>query len=310
MAAADAQDVGAALGSVAVRRPPAGAWPPVAERQATELSTRAVLGILAAAFVAELLVFIGAAANGLRPISPFGPGTDLVVRQLVVPGAITLAISLGIVLMLGWGRATGIARGTSSRWGVIPFAALWVGSAVTMGLPGVWARGMAFLWVVLLGLAFAAAAEEILFRGFLLHGLTRTMGGSNAVLLSSAIFAAAHLPSLVASRQPGGTMALTLLVLFGLAVLLCRIRMETGSIWLCSGIHALWNFVTLGVVGGPDTDLASVAIVAVKLVPVVVGIVLAVRLARHRHPVAIPPTPAFPPIPAPPPAPSPPRPDF
>jgi membrane protease YdiL (CAAX protease family) len=208
---------------------------------------------------------------------------------------------------------------------VVPFVALWVGTAITMGLPAISIRGQSFLWVFLLGLAFAAAAEEILFRGFLLHGLGRTMGGRRAVLVGSALFAGGHVPSLIASRETAGAIAVTLVVLFGFAVLLCRIRTETGSIWLCCGVHALWNFVTIGLLGEDLDGLAPFAIAAMKLVPAVVGLVLAVRLLRRRALTVVPPMPVPPlpwpstswpppgdlaPPPLPPPAPpEPPRPD-
>lgn len=294
--------MGASLGSVAVRRA-GGAWPPTAEREAVELSTAAVLGILVGAVLLELLVFVGAAGSGLRAVSPFGPGTDPVFRNLVVPGAITLGISVGLVLALGWQRAAGITRGKPSRWGTIPLCVLWIGAVLTMGRVAASMPGGTIPWIVLLGLAFAAVAEEVLFRGFLLHGLTRSMGGRAAVLLGSATFAAAHLPSLVASRVDGGTIGITVLVLFGLAILLCRIRTETGSIWFCSGVHTLWNFVTLGVVGRGVFGGLSLAIVALKLTPVVVGLVLAVRLFRGRVAIATPTAPTF--LPPPPPLPGP-----
>jgi hypothetical protein len=57
-------------------------------------------------------------------------------------------------------------------------------------------------------------------------------------------------------------------------------------------VHALWNFVTIGVVGRDPSDGLAAGIVMLKFVPVAIGITLAIRLARSapaRDPV--PPTP-------------------
>jgi hypothetical protein len=152
---------------------------------------------------------------------------------------------------------------------------------VTVGLPSVSSRGRALVGVVLLGLFLSALSEEILFRGVLLHGLTRRLGGRSAVLIGSSLFAAAHLPTLTDEKQAAGEIAVALTVLFGFGVLLCRIRVATESVWYATGVHTLWNFVTVGVVGWAyPADELPAAFVLLKLVPVVVGLALAVRVAR------------------------------
>jgi hypothetical protein len=130
------------------------------------------------------------------------------------------------------------------------------------------------------------------FRGFLLHGLGRRMGGRDAVLLGSALFSAGHVPSLLSAELDGGGIAISLVVLFGLGVLLCRIRVATGSIWFASGVHALWNFVTVAVVGFSTTDV-PIALALLKLVPIVIGLKLAAGLSKTpRFGVVVPSVPA------------------
>jgi membrane protease YdiL (CAAX protease family) len=231
--------------------------------------------------LAELLVFIGTSGSLAGAPSPLDSPTEAAAMVVLVPGLITSAISLGLILVLRWQTGAGLGFGWMSPWGVIPLAVLLVGTILTVRMPSVAAAESSFLGVLLLGLALAALAEEILFRGFLTHGLARRLGGREAVLLGSALFAAAHIPSLLQQRLDGGGVAVTLVVLFGLGVLLCRIRAETGSLWFATGVHALWNFVTIGVVGSAFSmdDIPS-GFVALKLVPVLIGLWMAVRLHR------------------------------
>jgi membrane protease YdiL (CAAX protease family) len=240
-----------------------------------ELSVPAVVAILIGAWLLLLVIF-AAAGPGLAPPTPSGSKTGFVTRQLVVPSAITVVMSLGIVFLLGWHRVVGLGIGRVSRWGIVPLATLVVGTAVTLGLPQVAEAGPGFVGLFFLGLLMAALAEEILFRGFLQHGLTRHIGGRRAVLIGSLLFAAAHIPSLIVQRQLD---PVTLVGLFGFGVLMCRIRSATGSIWLPTGIHTLSNFVIIVALGSVRSPEATAAFLAMtQFIPIVVGLVIGVRL--------------------------------
>jgi membrane protease YdiL (CAAX protease family) len=254
-----------------------------------DLSVPAVVAILVGGWLLLLVIF-AAAGPGLAPPTPSDSATRFVTRQLVVPSAITVVMSLGIVFLLGWHRAVGLGIGNASRWGIAPLATLLLAGVVTLRLPQVSEAGPGFVGLFFLGLLLAALAEEILFRGFLQHGLTRQIGGRRAVLVGSLLFAAAHIPTLVVQRQLNGV---TLVAMFGLGVLLCRIRAATGSIWLPTGVHTLWNFVTIvafGSVRSLEDD--PVGIFAVfQFVMIVVGIVIGVRLLAPTPDPKRPPTP-------------------
>jgi membrane protease YdiL (CAAX protease family) len=241
-----------------------------------DLSLPAVLAILVVGWLLLLVIF-AAAGPGLAPPAPSGSPVRLVARQLVIPSAATVVMALGIVTLLGWHRVVGLGMGTASRWGIVPFAILVVATAVTLGLPEVGEAGPAFVMLFFFGLGLAALAEEILFRGFLLHGLTRQIGGRRAVLVGSLLFAAAHIPTLVIQRQLN---PMTLVAMFGFGVLLCRIRAATGSIWLPTGVHTLSNFVIIVALGSvrsiEDDPVAFLAVF--QLVLIVVGVVIGVRL--------------------------------
>jgi membrane protease YdiL (CAAX protease family) len=272
-------------------------WPPAAEREGRELSLVRVWAVLAGAMAAQYLLFEAAADATPFATSWSTSPQSAVTRQFVLPAALAAGISLAVVLLLGWYRGAGLPVGRASPWGTIPLGVLLVGAVLSLAQPGVASRGSDLLALVVIGLLFSAVSEEVLFRGFLQHGLSRRLGGGAAVLAGSAVFSAAHVPALVSMRTPGGTIAVTLVVIFGLAVLLCRIRAETGSIWLASGVHALWNVVTIGwVASSAPAEGLETLFAAMKLVPVVMGLVMAVRLGRNRRWVAAPPMPV--PIPA------------
>jgi membrane protease YdiL (CAAX protease family) len=230
-----------------------------------------------------LLAFAAAARGTLPYLSPYGSAEGFVTRQLIVPSAIVVAMSVGLVLMLRWQRVTGLGLGRIDPWGTVPLAVFAVATVATFTMPHVSSRGPGFIGMVLAGLFLAALSEEILFRGFLLHGLGRRMGGRDAVLLGSAVFSAGHVPSLLSAELDGGGIAISLVVLFGLGVLLCRIRVATDSIWFASGVHTLWNFVTVAVVGFSTTDV-PIAVALLKLVPIVLGLKLATSLSKRSRP--------------------------
>ncbi len=284
--------MGAVAGSVRSGAVPSPRWPPVAPRLETELSTWAVIGTLGLAMGAEFAIF-AAVARGPMYVSAYGSATGVVVRQLVVPSAITLAVTLAIVATLGWRRASGLVPGTATRWGTVPLGVFLFATVLTVGIPEVSSRGSAVIGLVMTGLFLAALTEEVLFRGFLLHGLTRRLGGRSAVLAGSALFAAAHVPALAQANEPPGQIAVALVVLFGFGVFLCKIRVSTGSVWFATGVHTLWNFVTIGVVGwafSSAQDLPA-AFVALKVAPLLVGLVIAVRVARGPATGEMPPMP-------------------
>jgi membrane protease YdiL (CAAX protease family) len=284
------------MGTLARRVPEDGragpTWPPTAPAEGADLSLPAVLAILAGAYLAMLLAFAAAARGTLPYLSPYGSPQDFVTRQLIVPSAIVVAMSVGLVLMLRWQRVAGLGLGRADPWGTVPLAVFGVATVVTFTMPNVSSRGPGFIGMVLAGLFLAALSEEILFRGFLLHGLGRRLGGRDAVLLGSALFSGGHIPSLLSADLDGSGVAISLVVLFGLGVLLCRIRVATGSIWLASGVHTLWNFVTVAVVGFSTTDV-PIALALLKLVPIVIGLKLATGLSRRPRLGAVaPPLPA------------------
>jgi membrane protease YdiL (CAAX protease family) len=109
------------------------------------------------------------------------------------------------------------------------------------------------LFVSILVFLFAAAAEEMLFRGYVLQTLTRANIAWLGVLLTSVPFAAAHLknPNVVA----GFTFVNTALAGVWLAVAYLRTR----SLWLPFGLHWSWNWAQASLLGLPVSGIQRLA---------------------------------------------------
>ncbi len=100
---------------------------------------------------------------------------------------------------------------------------------------------------------FAAAAEEMLFRGYPLQTLTRANLAWLGILLTSVPFAAVHLknPNVV----PGFTFLNTALAGLWLAVAYLRTR----SLWLPLGLHWSWNWAQASLLGLPVSGIDRLA---------------------------------------------------
>lgn len=87
-------------------------------------------------------------------------------------------------------------------------------------------------------------AEEIMVRGFLYGTLKKALPTIYAALLTSALFAAAHLPE----GGKGGLLYIAAIDTFVLSMVLVYLRELTGSLWASITLHALKNgiaFTTL-----------------------------------------------------------------
>lgn len=82
----------------------------------------------------------------------------------------------------------------------------------------------------------AAVTEEMLFRGILFRWLEEWGGSWVALLITAALFGAAHLKNPHSTWIAAGGIAVEAGVMLGAAYMLTR------SLWLPMGLHAAWNF--------------------------------------------------------------------
>jgi membrane protease YdiL (CAAX protease family) len=105
-------------------------------------------------------------------------------------------------------------------------------------------------WSVMLSplaeLTLVAFFEEILFRGVILRNLETWVGRVPALLMSSGLFALAHLPNDGISL-PGIAVTIVAGLMFGAAYL------ATRRLWLPIGIHFSWNFMSDAVFSLPTS---------------------------------------------------------
>lgn len=81
-------------------------------------------------------------------------------------------------------------------------------------------------------------AEELLFRGFLFEGLKKSMPVIYAAIITSVIFAAAHLP-----EGSSGPFWVGALDVFTLSLVLVYLKQKTKTLWPGIVLHALKNMV-------------------------------------------------------------------
>lgn len=187
--------------------------------------------------------------------------------QLFAPGwpaigqaslATNLALGLAVVLAvrksgLRWREALGL-RGFDRRM-LAPLALILVGSVTVFSelyvvlqrlvpIPAVVEAELRQLlnldggpdtWITLIvAIGIAPFMEELLFRGALLRGLTRTRGVRSATLWTAAFFAFFHL------YNPW-----QILPTFFLGLVLGWVVLTTGSVWAAVVVHAMFNAVSL-----------------------------------------------------------------
>jgi len=175
-----------------------------------------------------------------------GPRTELVQSAAVL--LLESAYLLPVVLIFAWRRIHWKHLGFGKfEWKTLGlgcgllvggYAIIMVHNALLYFL-GVGTQGEAIMkmlaeldspvWFFLVAVVFAPLVEEIFFRGFLFQGLRQRYGWINAMLLSSAVFAAAHLDLVV------------LIPTFILGNVLAYVYHRSNSVWPGILLHFLIN---------------------------------------------------------------------
>lgn len=162
--------------------------------------------------------------------------------------------ALGCSPHRGWLRNLGLgsALGAATLFLAALLATVTRGMHFSFDTAGERAIGETLLMSALL-FVFAAAAEEILFRGYALQTLTRAHLAWLGVFLTSVPFAAVHLNN--PHAVPGFTFVNTALAGVWLAVAYLRTR----SLWLPLGLHWAWNWTQASLLGLPVSGIERIA---------------------------------------------------
>lgn len=198
-----------------------------------------LLDDMAGGFLAMLLGGLLASAVMLRAVDrrPFGalgfPLEPRAARDSAVGFGIGGGLLGGAVLLLA---VAGTARWVADDGGAAEYAASL-------------ARALAIFTV-------AAAAEEVIFRGYAFQALVQGIGAWPAILLSSAVFAVGH------GMNPNVAW-LGLVNIFLAGIMLAVAYLRTRSLWFATALHMGWNWVMSALLDFPvsgaqfDTPLYS-----------------------------------------------------
>lgn len=149
---------------------------------------------------------------------------------------------LGSVRGFGAGLVLGILpAAVVMLLGVIAGGAAWVPDQGSLG------QYLERVGIILLVLAPAALAEEVIFRGVPLVMLSRVLGRPAALVLLSLIFALAHITNPDVTMRALGNITLA-------GILLSLAFFSPGGMWAAFGAHLGWN-MTLAALGAPVSGL-------------------------------------------------------
>ncbi|MDN2680679.1 type II CAAX endopeptidase family protein [Janthinobacterium sp. SUN033] len=137
--------------------------------------------------------------------------------ELAIPG---MAGELGRGLLLGAGLVA-LTFGVLAALGVYQFSGV---NALSV-----------LLLLPLAELVLVGMAEEMMFRGILFGVTARALGNKAAIVISSLVFALAHLPN-------AGFSLLAIIALVAYGVLQAALYMKTRRLWVCIGTHIGWNY--------------------------------------------------------------------
>ena len=139
--------------------------------------------------------------------------------------------------------------------------ALSVGAAAIADIYNITGRGDSSQLVheLVTSAVMPAFLEEILFRGILFRWIEEFGGTWAGLLISSALFGAAH------AFNPDSSWIATSFIAIEAGVLLGGAYMLTRSLWLPIGLHAAWNFTQGEIFDVPVSGLDEHGLVQAKL---------------------------------------------
>lgn len=97
------------------------------------------------------------------------------------------------------------------------------------------------LWLVPLSIVVVGPAEELLFRGVVQQYLDGAFSTASAIVLASALFSLVHLPTSWVATPDVVAVSVTLVILFGLSVLLGYLYAWTDNLVVPILVHGLYD---------------------------------------------------------------------
>jgi uncharacterized protein len=183
-------------------------------------------------------ILLIAASQGLGARVVQNAGLVLVQLSYLVPLIVIFAYRRANPLSLGFGPFDWNTLGLGCGLLIASYLVI-LGHNIVLTLLGVNTQGEQILqlfgaldsplWFIVVGVIVAPVVEELFFRGFLFQGFRQRYGWVNGALLSSAVFAVAHLDPVA------------LIPTFILGMLLAYMYHRTDSVWIPILLHVLVN---------------------------------------------------------------------
>lgn len=207
---------------------------------------------------------------------PVLPLPRLPLLDATVANSVVLVAAVALVVVLGWGRDTGLTQFRVREPALLlpPFlvALVWFGTG------GVEVAALLPVTVRMLAVGFG---EEIIYRGVILR-LLRPWGVVGACALSAVIFGLGHVGNALFFDQPWPQTAHMMVVatLFGLVY--APLRLRVGALWPLGLLHALTNVAETAALIPPP--LWVTAVVAPMALVYAVWLIRPLRRSeRHGH---------------------------
>jgi len=222
-------------------------------RQTWRFVVFVVAAILMGRFVEGPVVEFIARRLGIDPDALSAPA--LIVDEIV--SLAEILVLTGLFALLEHRRVNDYGLNFSPEPGKLFLKGTWFGAGMVafVGVAMVLAGGMrvdglalspsaaalqTVLWAI--SMVLLGISEEYTFRGYALQSLWRSVGFWPAAIVTSALFAAAHL------GKPHEN-AIDITMIFVVGVILCMTVRQTGNLWWAVGWHAVFDFGQLFVIG-------------------------------------------------------------
>ncbi len=205
------------------------------------LPTSRAAGSLIAAHPRRVAVILGGAeialtVAGALTAAAIAPSGSAWTSRLIVVLALAAAVTVLLAITRAWRLSGFTVRVASPRLLLLPAV---IALAPLIG--GVNPPGADLLAMLVIGYAATAFAEEALYRGMIL-GVLRPAGTWPAVLISSGLFALAHLANVLFGQAPAVTVAQAVgTFCFGIGY--AALRLRTGSILPLMVLHFLTDLL-------------------------------------------------------------------
>ncbi|MFD5829855.1 CPBP family intramembrane glutamic endopeptidase [Lentzea sp. NPDC060358] len=201
---------------------------------------------------------------------------DYLVRVVVVPVGLAIALTLGVTGYLGAWQEVFTSRVPVRRWLVVVPIAIFATAAVITNYLGLASHGAAFALLLLVAMLMVGFGEELLFRGLGVLAF-RTNGYSEfqVGLWTTVLFGAAHGTNIITA---GPQALVQVLATSATGLVFYLVLRGTGALVAAMAAHGLWDFSVLSSQIQPDEPWPLV-----NLSGVVLALLLLLALVLRRR---------------------------